>query len=833
MYKVDSRKFISDIAKKSYRGNKKRNTLTIIAIILTTFLITSIIGIGITYWESISQRQVRMAGIDYNIALSEPREDQVEIIKKMDKVKYAGLVVKCGIIDKIDNEKVSGIQLYWADDISWEKQHIPAFEFVKGNYPKNKDEIILSTANLNKLGIGNPKIGMDINANYYPLSSKVDKKESTDFNFKLSGYYKDYTGKSKAYISKEFYDSTGARQTDFTQGSLKISLKNNLYRESEIIDIVNKLDMKENQFLESDENLILDFIKTVVILLGLLIMIFLSGYLFIYNTLYISISRDIRFYGQLKTIGTTSKQIKKIIYMQAIFNCLIGITIGLVASFIVSNLLISKAIKLINQDLSTTVIGNINPLVYIIATLFSIIVVLIGTRKPAKIAGEISPVEAMKFILSSKGKENSKKIKSLNLRSIFRNKKQSVIIIASFVLSIIIFININVIVRGNDGKRVLNAIVSDDIDISNERIEEGENLITEDKISQVEHIKGVKEVRAIKSTEVKLPYQEKLLGEFYKELYSSRYSPGNYEEDIKAYKNGEEVISNIKGKFNTRLVGIDENAFNKINEKKDKKIDKEAFEKGKLAFLENEHLFVEIKDVKDKEIRFSLIENEIKKEEIVKVADTDGNPSSFAGGYNPVIIISENYYDKIVENPVVELLYVDYEEPYSKEVEEEVKSVFKDVKDISFNSKLDSYNEMKDQEKQVKILGYSMGIILASLAILNYINMMAANIENRLKEFAILESIGMTRKQIIKMLSREGFAYGIISLMISAIIGIPLSYFVFKSTNEYMLLKYSLPILMNVILFTIIIIVSVVVPPIIYKFSQKESLIDQLNDLDI
>ena len=63
---------------------------------------------------------------------------------------------------------------------------------------------------------------------------------------------------------------------------------------------------------------------------------------------------------------------------------------------------------------------------------------------------------------------------------------------------------------------------------------------------------------------------------------------------------------------------------------------------------------------------------------------------------------------------------------------------------------------MKNSENQITVLGGSLGIIIMLLAISNYLNMMSESIQNRSKEFAILESIGMTRKQIKDYLTSQG-----------------------------------------------------------------------------
>ena len=94
MLKVNNQKVISDLAKTTYSAQKKRNIMTIIAIFLTTFLLCTVISIGLSYWNTVALRQQRMQGMDYDIELTEPRNDQVSAIRAMKNVKYAGLNIK-------------------------------------------------------------------------------------------------------------------------------------------------------------------------------------------------------------------------------------------------------------------------------------------------------------------------------------------------------------------------------------------------------------------------------------------------------------------------------------------------------------------------------------------------------------------------------------------------------------------------------------------------------------------------------------------------------------------------------------------------------------------
>ena len=69
--------------------------------------------------------------------------------------------------------------------------------------------------------------------------------------------------------------------------------------------------------------------------IGLLGIIILSGYLIIYNIFYINVTIDIRYYGLLKTIGTTGRQIRRMVRGQAFMLSAAGIPVGLLTGWFV------------------------------------------------------------------------------------------------------------------------------------------------------------------------------------------------------------------------------------------------------------------------------------------------------------------------------------------------------------------------------------------------------------------------------------------------------------------------------------------------------------------
>lgn len=174
---------------------------------------------------------------------------------------------------------------------------------------------------------------------------------------------------------------------------------------------------------------------------------------------------------------------------------------------------------------------------------------------------------------------------------------------------------------------------------------------------------------------------------------------------------------------------------------------------------------------------------------------------------------------------------MEYEEAYAKETEQKVRAVFGEDKEISYDSKLERYSEMKNTEMQVKALGNSAGLIIAVLAVLNYLNTIAASVQNRSREFAALESIGMTTGQIKKMLRAEGAGYAVISILLSLLLGLPVSYFVFDATAPYQI-SFSVPWIRNLILFIVVFILCIAAPVWIYQRTQNASVIERLRNCE-
>ncbi len=827
MLKVNNKAVINEIAIATYKANKKRNIMMVFAIFLSTFLVASIISVGAGYWKAIQERTRYTSGMDYDISLTEPEDFQIKKARSMEEIKYAGLLVKCAMLEKYKQKMLDKTRLYWADNTCWQKIILPALETFTGHYPKEENEILLSLRTLNNMGIKNPQAGMKLPLAYFTLEEGTDEK-IWEKEFILCGFYNDYTGKGKGYVSEGFYKTSNVKPTDFTQGSLKITLKKPLYFEKDIMSIQDKLKLGGRQIIEADTNIASYFIKIISGLAGILFMVFASSYLFIYNTLYISVTKDIRYYGQLKTIGMTSAQLKKLINRQSLFNSITGISTGLFAAAMLSGIIIPKIISIIDYSFQENTVIPLNIWVFVIAGLFSMLANRAGSLKPAKIAAGCPPVEALNYIAVSVNRKSKKResasIFSMAMQNIFRNKKQAFVIFLSFVIAVSVYICTSTYIRANDAKYILNETLEYDIRFQNETtLEENKPLITKEKINQLKNTPGIKSVRTISSTEIVIPYQEKTFGRYFKELYSTRYYPsGSYKEDIENYKKNPEY-----GLFTSRLIGIGETGFLYLNKSLGNILNKKDFEEGKTAVAISTYTEGD-SGMTGKTVNFRLLSgSKPGKEYSVQIAAVGGlgvNPAFFAGGLPPEIIVSEKFAEKVCGETYIEAVCAEYKEAYNEETEALALSVFDGIDETSHESKLQNYKYMKTTENKARVLGNSISIIMAVLAMLNYIDMMASGVQSRSQEIATLESIGMTTKQVRKMLGAEGGIYAVISIIISLAAGLPLSYLVFNAINLYAGVTYSIPLIRNIIFFAIIIIICIISPVIIYQKTQNTNI---------
>ena len=147
---------------------------------------------------------------------------------------------------------------------------------------------------------------------------------------------------------------------------------------------------------------------TILALICILAAFLLTGYLIIYNIFQISVLRDLHFYGLLKTIGTTDRQIRSILSRQAWILSLIGIPIGLGGGFFIGKALLPLLIEQTSFSAAYATVSP-NPLIIVAAALFALLTVKISIRKPVKMAAKVSPIEALRYTDSDTAMKDKRK----------------------------------------------------------------------------------------------------------------------------------------------------------------------------------------------------------------------------------------------------------------------------------------------------------------------------------------------------------------------------------------------------------------------------------------
>lgn len=170
-------------------------------------------------------------------------------------------------------------------------------------------------------------------------------------------------------------------------------------------------------------------------------LVFVAGYLIIYNIFQISVTADVQFYGKLKTLGATTKQIRKLIYGQANRLCILSIPLGLVLGWLLGMVLVPTLMG----NWGDSAVVSASPTIFIGSALFAWATVLISCLRPARLAGKVSPIEALRMSdadpgLRRKAKrhEGTASLPSMAWANLWRNKKRTVTVICSLTLGLVL-----------------------------------------------------------------------------------------------------------------------------------------------------------------------------------------------------------------------------------------------------------------------------------------------------------------------------------------------------------------------------------------------------------
>lgn len=821
-------KIIKYLSKKSYHSNKRRNIIVTITLALTAFMITSVFSLGCSYFETFQMQQTRSMGTTADVAITNLTETQIEELKHSDLVTTVGISQRLGSVDTSDKgDSLLGIS--WIDDTEWKQHRVPTISDVYGDYPQAENEVMLPAWALNEMGISNPQIGMNITLSYQ-LGNNY--QYITD-EFQLSGYYTDYTvsrvgNRGSVYVSQIFAEQSGLTFSDITSGMISFSSDDDVERSCE--KLKDEIAFTEGQTFETVPSTQSNSVAIIVAMVFVIAVIVISGYLLIYNILYISISKDTRFYGQLKTIGATKRQIKKLVRWQVLKTSVIGIPIGLFVGALVSLIIVPFAMNMMYSGNSTLGVKvSFSPVIFIGAAIFTLLTAVIGSMKPAKIAGSISPIAALQYNAVSvkttkKRKAHRLRLSRMALNNIFRNPKSAVLTFTSLFLGLMLFLIASGLLSSLDAKNFVSQWGESDFAVTYSIHDE--DLITDEMLKEIEAIEGIENIHVTYSaspqTTMPVVYDQDVFGKYIDSL--NGVSGLDFSDT--------ETLKNYTDNFFSGIYGIDTEYVKEVNNDLETPIDLIAFENGDVVLL----------SAMTDEDGNSLIQPG---QPITVIGETGDHTFTVADGFldadfqsgrgnergtAPDLYISQKALKML--SPEVKIFRIAFDTINSDDDERilsELQTITASSSGIDIQSRYERSKEIESYLFTSRVLAMGLSSVLLLIGIMNFINTMFVSVNTRKHEFATLESIGMTKKQIRQVLLFEGGYYWIISFLLLATLGtgiyLPL-YVAFRQVVSYA--AFSYPIIPLVIAAFIILIICLAVPIVTFRMDIKESVTKRL-----
>ena len=398
------------LTKRSLKARK--NTIAVLAIMLATLLFTSLFTIAVSLQTAMQESNMRTIGTSAHGGVKHISWDEYESLAADPDLKETGYSVIIGDAAGRSFHKTP-TEVRYADAVYAE---LTFNSPDTGRLPERKNEIATNRIVLAAMGLSD-EIGTQVD-----LSFTTDTGTFTD-TFTLCGVW---DGDAVAYrqtilLSKEYAEDVAPVAHEETDGTISEStgyidvimmVPAEWNMEKQLLEVTSRYGLEERVSINDAYGTATVSLSSILPLVAGIGVIFIAGYLLIYNVFYISIAQDIRFYGMLKTLGTTARQIRKIVYKKAVRLSLVGIPLGLLLGWPIGRLLLPVIVDMLTDDIR--VVTTVNPVIFLAAIVLSLITVFISCRKPAALAAKVSPIEALHYVEQNGAKKEQRRSKQIS-----------------------------------------------------------------------------------------------------------------------------------------------------------------------------------------------------------------------------------------------------------------------------------------------------------------------------------------------------------------------------------------------------------------------------------
>ena len=839
------------LKQRLFQKNKGRNLVAVLAILMTTMMFATLFTLAQSMSENLVEMTFRQTGYDAQVSFKSITSEQAEMLANHPDVEEVGESTVLGLAE---NKALSGKQV----EIRWADESYASHSFCMptiGHLPEKENEAALDTLTLKRLGV-EPKLGETVTLEWRKDLSDPEA-ETVSSTFTLSGFWEgnESVYASMAWVSNAYVDTILENEAErikdgnvFGMHMAQVTLHNNRKIENTMEQVLSDTGLTDLEYhvnlAYSPEMGATALQETLPMYLGM-VLVFLAGYLIIYNIFQISVTADVQFYGKLKTLGMTTKQIKKLIFGQSNLLCLIGIPAGLLLGWLLGMVLVPAFTGIIEGESRVSA----SPVIFIGSAVFAWLTVLVSCLRPARLAGKVSPVEALRMNDADGKSKNSKRKKeqtslaSMAWANLGRNKKRTITVVCSLTLGLVLLSCFYAKNASFDMEKYLANLTIADFELSDVTSEDyigGYNpkgdTLNETLVETLESFEGVESTGHQYSAQFTWKMDEqtaKNLQSFYTEEMLadwSTYDPSGAEEFHEAIDTGE-MSAVIFGMDGIPLEAVTQEAY--IMEGT---FDSEAFASGNYVLavgpaIEQDEVYPSLPAPSVG----SAIELEGKSYEVMAVvyplmpiddgASEMGAPASMEMHF---ILPTDTFRVQWPEN-TLRRLFVNVDDVHVNEMQEWIET-YTEHEDSSLPvaSRKTMAEQYERETRSSAVMGNAISIIIALVGVLNFINSMVTAIVSRRREFAMIQSVGMTKRQLCRMLVYEGLYYAGITLATSYLISAVTVGVCIRAMVEGGFTTFHFTLFPLMICTPILLIFAILIPYLCFKNLEKQSIVERL-----
>ncbi|MEY8387916.1 ABC transporter permease [Oscillospiraceae bacterium 38-13] len=894
MIRVANKGCVRRLGLRSMGAARTRNIVAVLAIALTTVLFTSLFTIASSINYSFQQENFRQAGGDFHASVKELTREEVEELRTDPLIKGDFARMFVGMPSEPPFHK-SHVELSYLEPAA-----APHYfcQPVEGALPREgTNEAVTDTRVLALLGV-EPEIGAEFTMTFN-LDVLTPNPIPVTRTFTLSGWWEYDSATVASHVvlprsaAEELCALSSGDPTSMTgKWNLDMMFQNALHIEEDVRQVLenhgyqNEDPQAENyrktgvNWGYSGAQLSNNFdISTLIAIVVLLLLIIFTGYLIIYNVFQISVTNDIRFYGLLKTIGTTGKQLKRIVRQQALLLSLIGIPIGLLLGFVIGN----KLTPVIMTTLSyKNAFVSFNPFIFIGAALFALITVFLSCARPGRVAARVSPVEAVRYTEGVKKPGKREKVRKaqggaslpeMAWANLWRSRSKAVVTVISLTLAVVLATITYTFSMGFDMNKYLARNADVDFILgsaayftSSGGFRTTDEEVPESIISDVNARSGVEESGRVYggvSAAMQFVTEDWLRKSW--EVYNSPEVVDQIIDTTNRLPSGLlEANTQLYGMedFPLSLLDVLDGDLAPLSDPSQKAIaavylsdDYNATQWGtnwaKLGdtvtirhVTEMEYFYQDTGEI------FTDVDAAIESgrpwgERAKVYEDIDYTvcalvriPNSISYRYRVVgadafILGAERFKQDTGTDSVMTYVFNTTDEAeegmesFLAEYTESVQPLYDYESRASYEAEFEGFRGM------FMTMGGALSLIIGLVGVLNFINAVLTGILTRKRELAVLQSIGMTGKQLKTMLVFEGLYYTLLALAVSLVLTVCLGPLVGSSVGEiFWFFTYRLTVLPILVILPVFLALGALVPLWTYRSVSKRTIVERLREAE-